>query len=101
MDFDTRSLSSLSKGGAEEQSVDPEKCLALSTANDSEINTCMGTMKADVGFPEPALSSAGPAIACKKLVELSANRGSRDDISVVIVDLQHFQRNAGFVSGSS
>lgn len=31
-----------------------------------------------------------PMAACKELVELSAARGTRDDISVMIVDLRHF-----------
>lgn len=34
-----------------------------------------------------------PMAACKQLVELSAARGTRDDISVMIVDLRHFCRN--------
>lgn len=31
-----------------------------------------------------------PFSACKKLVDLSARRGSTDDISVVIIQLGHF-----------
>lgn len=31
-----------------------------------------------------------PFSACKKLVDLSARRGSTDDISVVIIQLDHF-----------
>lgn len=31
-----------------------------------------------------------PISACKKLAELSASRGSADDISVMIIQLKHF-----------
>lgn len=34
--------------------------------------------------------SPSPISACKKLVELSASRGSTDDISVMIIQLKHF-----------
>eukprot|EP01018_Ginkgo_biloba_P025526 Gb_22266 [translate_table: standard] len=38
------------------------------------------------------LPIGGPMAACKKLVELSAARGTPDDVSVMIVDLRHFSR---------
>jgi len=34
--------------------------------------------------------SASPLSACKKLADLSASRGSSDDISVMIIQLKHF-----------
>lgn len=67
---------------------------SLSTADDDEVDICIGTIDDDtpnVGFPEPPLPSTGPAAACKKLVEMAVQRGCHDDISVLIVDLQHFQ----------
>ena len=33
--------------------------------------------------------------ACKKLLELSASRGSLDDTSVMIIQLGHFLKNEG------
>ncbi|CAM6129818.1 unnamed protein product [Calypogeia fissa] len=79
-------------------------CRFQSTTDDEEVDICMGTMDSDmpnVGFPEPPVPSAGPAAACKKLVEMSVQRGCHDDISVMIVDLRHFQRKGGLVAASS
>ena len=33
-----------------------------------------------------------PLIACKKLVDLSATRGSLDDVSVMVIQLPHYMK---------
>lgn len=69
------------------------------STTDDEVNISMGTIDSEtpnVGFPEQPVPSAGPAAACKRLVEMSVQRGCHDDISVLIVDLQHFRRQTGF-----
>ncbi|KAM1103015.1 hypothetical protein ACFX19_011766 [Malus domestica] len=41
-------------------------------------------------------SSGGLVAACKELVRLAMSRGSLDDITVMIIDLNHFRCNSGF-----
>lgn len=90
---------------AEEMEKSPEteesNTVRVPTTTDEELVVSMGTLDADmpnVGFPEPPVPSAGPAAACKRLVEMSVQRGCHDDISVLIVDLHHFQTEMGLVS---
>lgn len=42
----------------------------------------------------PASVSAGLVDACKELVNLAVSRGSLDDITVMIIDLNHFRHNS-------
>ncbi|KAG0453531.1 hypothetical protein HPP92_024835 [Vanilla planifolia] len=43
-----------------------------------------------VDIARPLCVEASPLSACKKLVNLSVSRGSMDDISVMIIQLEHF-----------
>ncbi|KAL2621835.1 hypothetical protein R1flu_002040 [Riccia fluitans] len=44
----------------------------------------------DTGIPETPAPAVGPVAACKRLLEIALERGCRDDISIIVVDLQHF-----------
>ena len=42
--------------------------------------------------PNLTLLRGGPIAACKKLIELAVTRKSQDDVSVMIIQLEHFCR---------
>ncbi|KAE8710226.1 putative protein phosphatase 2C 14 [Hibiscus syriacus] len=47
----------------------------------------------NTSFKKKPSSAAGIMAACKELVSLAVNRGSLDDITVMIIDLNHFKCN--------
>ncbi|KAL3692245.1 hypothetical protein R1sor_005896 [Riccia sorocarpa] len=71
--------------GGSKKSPSPEDGVAIS------IGT-VDTGAPDPGIPETPAPAVGPVAACKRLQEIALERGCHDDISVIVVDLQHFCR---------
>ncbi|BBN14420.1 protein phosphatase 1L [Marchantia polymorpha subsp. ruderalis] len=77
--------------------TDCEKSKESCSTTEDEVDIFAGTFDIGVpetGIPETPAPSAGPVAACKRLLEIAIERGCHDDISVLIVDLQHFCKSA-------
>lgn len=66
----------------------PSKSRRISQGKQAKIKTRFPSKENQVLIEKPAYD--GLLAACKKLADLAVDRGSLDDITVMIVDLNHY-----------
>ncbi|KAG6398760.1 hypothetical protein SASPL_140229 [Salvia splendens] len=76
------------RGSADEDGSPPAKSRRISVVKKTKMKAC---------FPENEnrfLNERGLLAACKKLADLAVGRGSLDDITVMIIDLNHYNHES-------
>lgn len=68
----------------------PSKSRRISQVKQTKIKTRSPSKENQVLIEKPAYD--GLLAACKKLADLAVDRGSLDDITVMIVDLNHYTK---------
>ncbi|GMY26331.1 probable protein phosphatase 2C 14 [Fagus crenata] len=78
---------------ASENESPPSKSRRISLAKRVNMKTLSPT-KENISYKRRRTTSGGLVAACEELVNLAVSRGSLDDITVLIIDLNHFRSNS-------
>ena len=78
---------------ASENESPPSKSRRISLAKRVNMKTLSPT-KENISYKRRRTTSGGLVAACEELVNLAVSRGSLDDITVMIIDLNHFRSNS-------
>lgn len=78
---------------ANENESPPSKSRRISLVKRVNMKT-MSPTKESISYKMSKTTSNGLVAACDELVNLAVSRGSLDDITVMIIDLNHFRCNS-------
>lgn len=78
---------------ANENESPPSKSRRISLVKRVNMKT-MSPTKESISYKMSKTTSNGLVAACEELVNLAVSRGSLDDITVMIIDLNHFRCNS-------